>query len=138
MRQRQGKKARAGPFRAYHGTENTFTQFDPARGGKAMGVVTSYAFFTSSDENALYYGPLLLECELPLQKPYVVSGARARKMSPAQWARNVELMNFMRDTQYDGVILRDVLDGSHYSDVYVVFDPEVVKITGRLDYRQAA
>lgn len=120
---------------AYHGTESSFDVFDPACGGKMMGVRTPYLFFTSNVNNALFYGPLVLLCDLKLTTPYIVEGDEARRYKPALWAKKVLQANRANGVHYDGVILRDVLDGCEYSDIYIVFDPQQVAIIQRLDYR---
>jgi hypothetical protein len=121
---------------AYHGTESEFEKFDPLQGGKMMGVRTPYHFFTSNLDNALFYGPLVLECELFLQNPYIVRGKRARQKPPSQWAKEVEWMNFSKGTDYDGVILKNVVDGYAPSDIYVIFEAEQAQIVQKLDYRE--
>lgn len=123
-------------MRAYHGTESDFDRFDTGQGGKLMGVATPFLFFTSSMDNALFYGPLVLECELDLRNPYVVEREEARARPPAQWGWEVLRINREEQAGHDGVILRDVLDGTHYSDITVVFDPQKVAVCGRLDTRE--
>jgi hypothetical protein len=119
-------------YTAYHGTENNFDTFDLEYCGSATGVKSGYLFFTSSKNNAGYYGYILLTCELHIKRPFIVKDGLQGK-SPRQWADDVQLKNFFEDTEYDGVILEDVKDGTHYSTIYVVFNPDQITITERLD-----
>lgn len=115
-------------LRAYHGTENTFREFSLDKCGSASGVRSDYLYFTSSRENAAFYGPLILTVELSLHNPLVFAGDTAKRMPVRELANEAILSNFHNETEYDGVIVRDVIDGTHYSDIFVVFEPEQIRI----------
>jgi hypothetical protein len=119
-------------YTAYHGTEYNFDTFDLEYCGSATGVKSGYLFFTSSIDNAGYYGFILLTCQLKINNPFIVQEGLQGK-SPRQWADEIILKNYFEDTEFDGVILEEVLDGTHYSTIYVVFEPDRVTITQRLD-----
>lgn len=50
-----------------------------------------------------------------------------RQHPVAVQARQSDGANGDFDDLYDGVIVRDVLDGSHHGDVFIAFDPEQIK-----------
>jgi len=115
---------------AYHGTERKFKQFALDVPPMMTQQHSGYLYFTSNPENAVFYGPRVLRCELSLHNPMVFDGDAAKRMPVRELANEAVLSNFHNDTEYDGVIVRDVVDGCTYSDVYVVFEPEQARITG--------
>jgi len=118
---------------AYHGTEKIFDIFDYRFVGTASGVKSSYFFFTSEIENALTFGDIVLKCNLIIDRPYIVKDGLQGK-SPRMWADEISIMNFENDTDYDGVILLNVIDSYGFvtSDIYVPFDLDNIEICGIL------
>lgn len=113
----------------YHGTERLFTEFDFALAGSKMsGRPHSYVFFSSSREAALYFGPNVIVAEVDFWNPFIVSSEDAGKRSPVEWADEVVLSNHFKDTDFDGVIIRDYCDGDTYSDVYIAMNEESIRI----------
>jgi hypothetical protein len=117
-------------LQAYHGTEHTFESFDLGQCGKASGVNSNYLYFTSSRENALFYGPVVLTVDLAIYHPLIVENA---SKPVREYADDAVLSNYHNDTEYDGVIVRDVVDGTHYSDIFVIFEAEQARIVERED-----
>ena len=109
----------------YHGTENTFTNFDENKCGSMLGNGARYFYFTSNKDNAAFYGDKILTVELSLHNPRVFE---AKHMSPRECADEATLSNFFEDTKYDGIIVRDCLDGCCYSDIFVAFEPEQARV----------
>jgi len=113
---------------AYHGTERKFKQFSLDVPPMMTQKHSGYLYFTSDPENAAYYGPRVLRCELTMHNPMVFEGDLAKSKPVRELANEAILSNFHNDTDYDGVVVRDVVDGCTYSDIYVVFEPEQICI----------
>jgi hypothetical protein len=110
-------------YTVYHGTEHKFKTFNFNHCGRASGVRSNYVYFTSKRSNALYYGHLVLTVQLTLSNPRIIDNPEWPK-SVREYCDETVLSNFQNDTEYDGVIIRDTVDGCEYSDVYAIFEPE--------------
>lgn len=99
-------------------------------------------FFTSNRQNAEFYADFdgvspdedfIVEAYLSIRRPYVAEfGMSPTNAIVAAQQANVDHMlaggnNGDWDDLYDGVILREILDGSHHSDVYIAFKAEQIK-----------
>lgn len=113
------------PLVVYHGGRefNTFDIAAPA----ARARKSSYFWLTSSKENAEYYQDgEVKSVYVALKNPAIIKGddAKYSGMTPREIADTVAIDNFENGSEYDGVIVRDVVDGVVSSDIYIVFPNE--------------
>jgi hypothetical protein len=112
----------------YHGTEHQFSEFEI---GMHHGIVSSrpsgYIFLTSNKWNAGFYGDRVLTVEVTMHNPLVIEQLE-RYETVKDCADRAMLASFREEADYDGVIVRNVIDGDTESDVYVVWDTEQLRI----------
>ena len=104
----------------FHGSEEHFGSFEPSYMGSQQGKGSPGFWFSNSKHAAGYYGPNIVECDLELNNPLVVSQEMfiEKKVGPTHWAR------FAKGFGHDAVIIEDVCDGDVYSTVACVFSIE--------------
>ncbi len=100
-------------------------------------AILDVMWFTSCSENAEFFADGEIQCaDVVLHDPIVVMPHDAPASGPGPYVRG--LSEEMRG-RYDGVLFLDILDGTHVSDVVVVFPREgsirhAVAIVGRKTY----
>jgi hypothetical protein len=111
------------PLVVYHGSlKKGITTFSPQYFGKgAVGTNTNNGYyFTSSFDNAEFYAD---SDEYGNSDDYVYSvflSIKNPKLSIVPTTTDI--------TTQDGIISKNILDGSQFSDIYVVFNPNQIKL----------
>lgn len=107
----------------YRGEQNAFDTFnvEKARESGITGRSGDFFFFTSSAENARFYTEdpqgvkgYFLNVRTPLSK----EAAHPRRLANEALSQNFERED---DSAFDGAIATETLDGSHVSDVVIIF-----------------
>lgn len=94
-------------------------------------------WFTSCPENAEFFADgEIQQAEVTLDNPIVFEAGTSPVDGPGPWVRGLDADT---RTRHDGAILMDIVDGTHPSDVVVVFPRDgtiahAVRITGRKTY----
>lgn len=126
----------------YHGTKSNFNQFDLRffNQGSFDGGWLGYGVYLTNDYNyAESYGDVL-ECEVHLRKPYVITEygystepERLRNELGVRTAR--EITDTLKQQGYDSVMLTYEDDSAYSEDGFFievcVFDPSSIKIINR-------
>ena len=132
-----GKKAAVktgGLFEVYHGTNGTFSEFDDAYRGSALGKApTNMAgfSFTDSEEVARTFGKNVVKAMVRIDRPYVID-AKGGTYSELKHVINRDLEEAPKE--HDGVIIKNYADaglgGSDYvvSNHYIPFSASQIKI----------
>jgi hypothetical protein len=95
-------------------------------------VRSSYVFLTSEQENARYYGDIVLACQIETYCPLFISGENLGGLSPRMFADKVMVEDFENEQEHDCIIISNCLDGIVHSTIFVVFDSEQIKILGEI------
>ena len=108
------------PLVVYHGGRR-FNRFDAAAQPQS-GAAHPAFFFTSSRANAMFYEDgEIKQVYLSIENPRVFEGEEASEHSPADLVRETFAQVMRGEAEWDGVIIRDVVDGRTRSDIYAVF-----------------
>lgn len=116
----------SGLMTVYHGTEEPIDSLDFSRGGSQQGNIRGALWFTTSPENAKFYGYEVYEVQLDLKGPVVVDWP--------QWSREhrgYSISAAVREAltnnpEADAVILKSIIDGAVEADTVCVLDPDCV------------
>jgi len=129
-----------GTIRGYHGTWKEFPieKFNRKQQEKNRiegAVDTMGIWFSSTKEGAGAYGPITVEADLSINKPYRFKGKGAWKtMSYAadRAGGGEAYRNKLISEGYDGISIKgDTVDGVE-QDVYIAFEPSQIKKPGQL------
>lgn len=137
---------------AYHGTDDSFNEFDFSQAGKYQGLSSNVMFFSDNIEVAKNYGANIHKVELNLNNPLIISDWNEfiskhdeAKATEPDWddidlddietsliyMADVSISNIIKVAkgfEYDGVVIHDMIDGGPASTVYVAFDKSQVKL----------
>ena len=111
------------PAVMFHGTEVMFNAPDAGLMGSQQGRGCQAFWLTSSAENAGFYGPIVRQAFVSLGRTRDMASELAGDGAPRRWAQDA------RRQGLDSVVLRDIVDGSHPSDICAVFSPRQVLFT---------
>ena len=108
----------------YHGTNNTFTNFNDATLGTSTGDPNSVLghFFTSSKREALLYGKNVITAQLSIKNPYEASMDELVSLEKEDY---IQLREELVSDGYDGIVAQDDDSGEYW---YVVFSTNQIKI----------
>ena len=115
------------PFRRllYRGDDKIFTRLSTKHLGKGLGGGDKTGFwFTSNLDNASFYGEHVRQFWITMKNPKVLTYDDFIKTShgPPYYAHIAKLEG------YDGLVILDIIDGSHNSDIYCIFNPTQAKL----------
>lgn len=142
--------------KAYHGSEADITSVDFSHSGSRQGKDSGMMWFTSTKENADYYGDKVYSATLKFSNLLAINDMdEYRELSnevekslesgkieidefEADSVRDVLLLTpptfpdvarSIKDSElgFDGVVFRNVVDGYAHGDTYVVFDPDCIQ-----------
>ena len=114
-------------YKAYHHTENAFTEFDLRRARTSMDI---QGFYFSADPDAeREYGTVRYDTYLKMENPYIVDSKEAQKAIPFDMSKGnagITARKWLQDNGYDGVIRKAEYFGAE-ADEYIVFDSSQIK-----------
>ncbi|MFH0822434.1 MAG: hypothetical protein V2B18_06760 [Pseudomonadota bacterium] len=114
------KDAKGEPLRVFHGGRK-FNEFDVSAPSSTMNRPQSEFWFTSSKDNANFYADGQVKAGyLKMENPKVFTADDLKGKRPKDLVDSAVMDNYRNDTGWDGVIIKDVRDGSHFSDIYAV------------------
>ena len=121
-------------IRAYHGTGNTFTEFDKKRIGENYRQSEGGGFFfTSKAKTAQRYAELaggesarVIDAYLRITNPYEVTTPSMVNPDDYYDDHSDDLLSEMRNGDYDGIIIKGTGDYEG-KNLYVAIDPKQIK-----------
>ena len=123
------------PLRLYRGTvpgEDDIGGQDPV-----SSHILDVMWFTSCPENAEFFADGEIQCcHIRLDDPIIFGEGAPPQGGPGPYVRSLDDET---RTRYDGLLVRDVIDGSGPSDIYAVFPRDgsvrhAIRIIGRKRY----
>ena len=115
------------PFRrvVYRGDDKKFTRLSTKYLGKGLASGDRTGFwFTSNPDNASFFGEHVRQFEITMKNPKVLTYDDFVQTShgPRHYA------HVAKQEGYDGLVILDIVDGSHFSDIYCIFHPTQAKL----------
>lgn len=124
----------------YHGSRYKFLkELDPKMAGSGVvsyGARGPVTWFTSSKDNAEFYTDpgheddnvqeYVYTAYVKMQNPLIVDVENEINGSPALW------LDEAKNEGHDGLIVKNVIDGTHKSDVYAVWTKKNIRLVGPL------
>lgn len=131
--------AQGNPLRVYHGTQESFTRFDPEkRGSSSSTLAAKKAFwFASNMEVAEYFskGGSVRAYHLALKNPLITDHSQHTSTvlvgGKGHFLRN-EAVQRARRMGRDGVIFKNTFEAYDRCDVYAVFSPDSIRTAEEL------
>ena len=105
-------------YDVYRGDDSKFKHFDVSYIGKSTGVDTIGFWFTNNESAAEFFGQYTRKFTIIINNPYIVTSEMFINNSPkgpTYWAKKA------KNSNHDGVIIQDIVDGNVESTVYCVF-----------------
>lgn len=114
-------------YKAYHHTENRFTEFDISKARKSMDIQGLY--FSADPDAESEYGSLRYDTYLKMENPYIVDSKEKHQAIPFDQTTDnagVRAKEWLQENGYDGVIRKAEYFGAE-ADEYIVFEPGQIK-----------
>ena len=107
----------------FRGDDTDFSDFDPKFIGRATMSNTEGFWFSSDPEAAQYFGEMVRKFEITMNNPLVFTDEDFRQThhGPPHFAR------LAKQQGYDGVVIKNIIDGDMVSDVYCVWNIGQIK-----------
>jgi hypothetical protein len=105
----------------YHGTDGEIDRFSPLRDGEGSGLRTGAMWFTDAYGSAADFGETVGSYHAKLKNPMVLN-------SP-EWTRTT-IPKYVAEAKakgHDGLIVKNVRDGSYTSNLTAIFDPSNIR-----------
>lgn len=106
-------------YDVFRGDDINFQKFDTSLIGKSTGMDTVGFWFTDNEEAASFFGENVRKFQITLNNPLKVSNKQFidnYSHGPVWWAKKA------KSEKYDGVIIKDIMDGNTISTVFCVFN----------------
>lgn len=118
------KDEEGNPLIVYHGTNSDFDTFNLSKNGLGSGLSTGAIWFSDAIGTAKDFGEVIKKSLISMENPKILDlhgGSMSRE-------KLVNLVLSVRQSGYDGIILKNFRDGAYTATSYAVFNPEQIKI----------